>query len=57
MKVQILDADSSLRSTVARLEGHNSAVLGVSWAYDESIIASSDADGIVLLWKRETGAE
>jgi hypothetical protein len=55
-------------------QGHNSAVLGVSWAYDESILATSgacasvlrvaeisrhgaDADGIVMLWRREQQSE
>ncbi|XP_013168981.1 PREDICTED: WD repeat-containing protein 13-like, partial [Papilio xuthus] len=37
---------------VNKLQGHASAVLGVSFSYDESLLASSDVSGLVIIWRR-----
>lgn len=34
------------------LNGHNAPVLDVAWAYDETLLASCDSHGVVILWKR-----
>lgn len=35
------------------LMGHGGTVTAVSWAYDESLLASADANGMVILWTRK----
>ncbi|KAL0484780.1 WD repeat-containing protein [Acrasis kona] len=39
-------------NSVNRLMGHSAAVLDVSWSYDEGLLASCDASGVIILWKR-----
>ncbi|KAJ8919653.1 hypothetical protein NQ315_006180 [Exocentrus adspersus] len=40
------------RSVVNTLQGHSSSVLSISFNYDESFLATSDLQGLVIIWKR-----
>lgn len=37
---------------VNKLQGHGSPVIGVAWNHGENLLASSDSDGTVIVWKR-----
>ena len=41
------------KECINKLQGHSSPVMAVDWTFSESVLASGDADGSVLLWKRE----
>jgi len=41
------------RACINTLAGHSAPVLDVSFAHDESVLASCDAGGTVIVWKRE----
>ncbi|CAM1291502.1 WDR13 (predicted) [Pycnogonum litorale] len=53
MTVYIFDVERELKPCVNKLQGHSGAVLDVCFNYDESLLASSDDCGSVILWKRE----
>ncbi|XP_022907848.1 WD repeat-containing protein 13-like [Onthophagus taurus] len=40
------------RSCVNTLQGHSSPVLGITFNYNESLLATSDLEGLVIIWKR-----
>ncbi|XP_061713493.1 WD repeat-containing protein 13-like [Cydia pomonella] len=51
--VYFLDIEgTSNQPVVNKLQGHASPVLGVSFSYDESLLATSDASGLVIIWRR-----
>ncbi|XP_037744364.1 WD repeat-containing protein 13 isoform X4 [Chelonia mydas] len=53
MCVYFFDVERTSRAIVNKLQGHSAAVLGVSFNCDESLLASSDAKGMVIVWRRE----
>lgn len=40
------------KSVVNTLQGHSSTVLSISFNYDESLLATSDLEGLVIIWNR-----
>lgn len=53
--VYFLDIQSkeATKNAVNKLQGHACPVLGVSFNYDESLLATSDQQGLLILWSRE----
>ncbi|KAJ9591246.1 hypothetical protein L9F63_002211, partial [Diploptera punctata] len=51
--VYFLDIEREEKPCVNKLQGHACPVLGVSFNYDESLLATSDYQGLVIIWKRE----
>ncbi len=54
MCVYFFDVTREQKSCVNKLQGHSGPVLDVCFNYDESLLASCDAQGLVIVWKRET---
>nr|XP_021203749.2 WD repeat-containing protein 13 isoform X2 [Bombyx mori] len=53
--VYFLDIEGrSEQPVVNKLQGHAAPVLGVSFSYDESLLATSDVTGLVIIWRRGT---
>jgi WD40 repeat protein len=44
--------NTSKKPLINALEGHTAPVLDVCWSFDETLLASSDLSGLVILWKR-----
>ena len=53
MSVYFFDVERETKPCVNKLQGHSAPVLDVSFNYDESLLASCDALGMVIVWKRE----
>uniref|UniRef100_H2ZHU9 Uncharacterized protein n=1 Tax=Ciona savignyi TaxID=51511 RepID=H2ZHU9_CIOSA len=53
MSVCFFDIERSSKLCVNRLQGHSAVVLAVSFNHDESMLASCDTEGMVIIWKRE----
>ncbi|XP_075232172.1 WD repeat-containing protein 13-like [Lycorma delicatula] len=51
--VYFLDIEREIKPVVNKLQGHACPVLGVSFNYDESLLATSDYQGLVIVWSRE----
>lgn len=47
-----IEAKHAGKPIVNNLQGHACPVLGVSFNYDESLLATSDVEGLVIVWKR-----
>ncbi len=51
--VYFIDIARDSNFMVNKLQGHSCPVLGVSFNYDESLLATSDYQGLVIIWSRE----
>ena len=51
--VYFFDVAKDDKPCINTLQGHSGPVLDVSFAPDESMLASCDSTGIVIVWKRE----
>ncbi|XP_035222715.1 WD repeat-containing protein 13-like, partial [Stegodyphus dumicola] len=51
--VYFFDLEREQKPCVNKLQGHSATVIDVCFNYDESLLASSDARGMVIIWKRE----
>ncbi|XP_068648313.1 uncharacterized protein [Aristolochia californica] len=50
--VYFYDLTKPKHTCVNKLQGHGSPVIGVAWNHGENLLASSDSDGTVIVWKR-----
>ncbi|KAG0481982.1 hypothetical protein HPP92_010066 [Vanilla planifolia] len=50
--VYFYDLTRPKHSCVNKLQGHGSPVIAVAWNHGENLLASSDSDGTVIVWKR-----
>ncbi|KAI4471340.1 wd repeat protein 26-related [Holotrichia oblita] len=51
--VYFLDIEKpTTKSCLNTLQGHASPILGISFNYNESLLATSDLEGLVIIWKR-----
>ncbi|EFA83120.1 WD40 repeat-containing protein [Heterostelium album PN500] len=50
--VNLFDTQSTKKSPLNQLMGHASTVVNIDWNTDESLLASADSTGTVILWNR-----
>ncbi|XP_020087173.1 WD repeat-containing protein 13 [Ananas comosus] len=50
--VYFYDLTRPKHACVNKLQGHGAPVIGVAWNHGENLLASSDSDGTVIVWKR-----
>lgn len=53
MCVYFFDVAKDTKACVNKLLGHSAHVIDVCFNCDESLLASCDAQGLVIIWKRE----
>lgn len=51
--VYFVDVERDSNYAVNRLQGHACVTLGVTFNYDETILATSDIQGIIIIWSRQ----
>ncbi|KAL2632123.1 hypothetical protein R1flu_016809 [Riccia fluitans] len=50
--VYFYDFTRPKRPCVNKLQGHSVPTVGVAWNYGENLLATSDCEGVVIVWKR-----
>ncbi|KAG6552011.1 hypothetical protein Mapa_006317 [Marchantia paleacea] len=50
--VYFYDFTRPKRPCVNKLQGHSVPTVGVSWNHGENLLATSDCEGVVIVWKR-----
>ncbi|CAN6439388.1 unnamed protein product [Victoria cruziana] len=50
--VYFYDLTKPKHTCVNKLQGHGSPVIGIAWNHGENLLASSDSEGTVIVWKR-----
>jgi len=53
MCVYFFDVERESKPCVNKLQGHSGPVLDVCFNADESMLASCDVNGTIIIWKRE----
>lgn len=48
-----MDVERDSNYAINKLQGHVSVTLGVTFNYDETILATSDVQGIIIIWSRQ----
>jgi len=51
--VYFVDVERESNYAVNKLQGHACVTLGVTFNYDETILATSDIQGIIIIWSRQ----
>ncbi|CAI6354635.1 unnamed protein product [Macrosiphum euphorbiae] len=51
--IYFVDVERESNYTVNKLQGHACVTLGVTFNYDETILATSDIQGIIIIWSRQ----
>ena len=52
-EVLVFDVCRKKNALINTLQGHNAPVLDVAWSFDETLLASCDLTGLVIVWKRK----
>ncbi|KAA8591396.1 hypothetical protein FQN60_002339 [Etheostoma spectabile] len=55
--VYFFDVERNTKAIVNKLQGHGGPVLDVSFNCDESLLASADSTGMVIIWRREQNGQ
>ncbi|XP_065188672.1 WD repeat-containing protein 13-like isoform X2 [Sycon ciliatum] len=53
LSVYFYNVDEVQKPMVNKLQGHSAAVIAVSFNYNESLLASGDSSGTVIVWNRQ----
>lgn len=52
--VYFVDVERDSNYAINKLQGHVSVTLGVAFNYNETVLATSDIQGIIIIWSRQS---